>query len=37
MIGMTKPSEAQLQLMTDGMQLLDGVLSNVAMGIGHAR
>jgi len=37
MIGMTKPNEAQLQLMTDGMEVLVGVLGNVVTGIGQER
>lgn len=37
MIGMTKPNEEQLQLMTDGMEILVGVLGNVVVGIGQER
>lgn len=37
MIGMTKPNEEQLQLMTDGMEILVGVLGNVVSGIGLER
>ena len=37
MIGMTKPNEEQLQLMTDGMEILVGVLGNVVVGIGQGR
>lgn len=37
MIGMTKPNEAQLQLMTNGMEILVGVLGNVVSGIGQER
>ena len=37
MIGMTKPNEEQLQLMTDGMVILVGVLGNVVVGIGQER
>jgi hypothetical protein len=37
MIGMTKPNEEQLQLMTDGMGILVGVLGNVVVGIGQER
>ena len=37
MIGMTKPNEAQLQLMTNGMEVLVGVLGNVVIGIGQER
>lgn len=37
MIGMTKPNEAQLQLMGEGMEILVGVLSNVVVGLGKAK
>jgi len=37
MIGMTNPNEEQLQLMTDGMEILVGVLGNVVVGIGQER
>jgi hypothetical protein len=37
MIGMTKPNEEQLQLITDGMVILVGVLGNVVVGIGQER
>lgn len=37
MIGMTKPNEEQLQLMTDGMEILVGVLGNVVSGIGQKK
>ncbi|MFZ2540913.1 MAG: hypothetical protein WAW75_03955 [Gallionella sp.] len=37
MIGMTKPNEEQLQLMTDGMEILVGVLGNVVVGVGQER
>jgi len=37
MIGMVKPNEEQLQLMTDGMEILVGVLGNVVVGIGQER
>jgi len=37
MIGMTNPNEEQLQLMTDGMEILVGVLGNVVVGIGQGR
>lgn len=37
MIGMNKPNEDQLQLMTDGMEILVGVLGNVVVGIGQER
>jgi len=33
MIGMTKPNDAQLQLMASGMEILVGVLGNVVSGI----
>jgi hypothetical protein len=37
MIDMTKPNDEQLQLMTDGMEILVGVLGNVVIGIGQER
>ena len=37
MIGMTKPNEEQLQLMTDRMEILVGLLGNVVVGIGQER
>ena len=37
MIGMTKPNVEQIQLMTDGIEILVGVLSNVVVGIEQAR
>lgn len=37
MIGMKKPNEEQLQLMTDGMVILVGVLGNVVTGIGQEK
>jgi hypothetical protein len=37
MINMDKPNEEQIQLMTDGMEILVGILSNVVVGIGQAR
>jgi hypothetical protein len=37
MIGMTKPNEAQIQLMADGMEVLVGVLGNVVSGTGQPR
>jgi len=37
MIGMTKPNEEQLQLMTDGMEIFVGVLGNIVAGIGEAK
>lgn len=37
MIGMTKPNEEQLQMLTDGMEILVGVLGNVVVGIGQER
>ena len=37
MIGMTKPNEEQIQLMTDGMEILVGVLGTVVSGIGQER
>lgn len=37
MIGMSKPNEEQIQLMTEGMEILVGVLGNVVSGIGQER
>lgn len=37
MIGMTKPNEEQLQLMTDGMEIFVGVLGSVVVGVGQER
>jgi len=37
MINMDKPNEAQLQLMTVGMEIFLGVLGNVVVGIGQER
>jgi hypothetical protein len=37
LIGMTKPNEEQLQLMTDGMEILVGVLGSVVVGLGQER
>jgi hypothetical protein len=37
MIGMAKPNEEQLQLMTNGMVIFVGVLGNVVSGIGQER
>jgi len=37
MIGMTKPNEGQLQLMTNGMEVLVGVLGSVVSGIGELK
>jgi len=37
MIGMTTPNEDQLQLMTNGMEILVGILGNVVSGIGQER
>lgn len=37
MISMTKPNEEQIQLMTNGMEILVGVLGNVVVGIGQER
>ena len=37
LIGMTKPNVEQIQLMTDGIEILVGVLSNVVVGIEQAR
>jgi len=37
MIGMTKPNDEQLQLMTDGLEIFVGVLGNVVVGIEQER
>ena len=37
LIGMHKPNEEQIQLMTDGMDIFVGVLGNVVAGIGQER
>lgn len=37
MIGMHKPNAEQLQLLTEGMEVLIGVLGNVVVGIGQER
>jgi len=37
MISITNPNSEQLQLMSDGMEVLVGVLGNVVMGLGEAR
>lgn len=37
LIGLNKPNTEQLQLMTDGMEILVGVLGNVVSGIGQAK
>lgn len=37
MIGMTQPNEEQIQLITDGLEILVGVLGNVVSGIGQER
>lgn len=37
MIGITKPNGEQIQLMTDGMEILVGVLGNVVTGGGEPR
>jgi len=37
MIGMRKPNSDQLELMTNGMETLVGVLGNVVMGLGQER
>jgi hypothetical protein len=37
MINLDKPNEAQLQLMTDGMEIFVGMLGNVIAGIGQER
>ena len=37
MINMDKPNEAQLQMLTDGMEIFVGVLGSVVSGIGQER
>lgn len=37
LIGLNKPNTEQLKLMTDGMEILVGVLGNVVSGIGQAK
>jgi hypothetical protein len=37
MIGMTKPNQEQIQMLTDGMEIFVGVLGNVVAGIGQER
>lgn len=37
MIGMTKPNEEQMQLMTAGMEIFVGVLGSVVVGVGQER
>lgn len=37
MIGMTKPNDEQIQMLTDGMEILVGVLGNVVTGIGESK
>ena len=37
MIGMTKPNEAQIQLMANGMEVLVGVLGSVCSGLDQPR
>lgn len=37
MIGMEKPNEAQMLLLSNGMEILVGVLGNVVMGVGEER
>ena len=37
MINMDKPNEAQLKMLTDGMEIFVGVLGNVVAGIGQDR
>lgn len=37
MIGMTEPNDAQVQLLTDGMEILVGMLGSVASGIGQPK
>ncbi len=36
-IGMNKPNEEQIQLLTDGMQICIGVLGNIVVGVGQER
>ena len=37
MINMDKPNQAQIQMLTDGMEIFVGVLGNVVAGIGQQR
>ena len=37
MIGMNEPNDAQIKLLTEGMEILVGVLGNVVSGIGEAK
>lgn len=37
MIGMTRPNDKQIQMLTDGMEILVGVLGVVASGIGQPK
>lgn len=37
MISMEKPNAEQIQMLSDGMELLVGVLGNVVMGVGQER
>lgn len=37
MIGMTKPNDEQIQMLTDGMEILVGVLGNVVTGLGESK
>ena len=37
MIGMDKPNAEQIQMLSDGMELLIGLLGNVVMGVGEER
>jgi hypothetical protein len=37
MINMDKPNEERIQMLTDGMEILLGVLGNVVTGVGQER
>ncbi len=37
MIGMDKPNDEQIKLLTDGMEILVGVLGSVVMGVDQER
>lgn len=37
MIGMTKPNDEQVKLLSDGMEILVGVLGSVVMGVDQER
>lgn len=37
MLSMTKPNDEQVKMLTDGMEILVGVLGNVVTGIGESK